>query len=96
MTKSDPAISLTENILRRELSGAHFFVAPKYVAYRVTAFGYQTICQADRFDRLVVVNGHDLDAGLFLELLEYGFGVNLVLRAIRYNTRRSPGFDLSR
>ena len=46
------------------------------------AFDEQTVGQANRFDRFIVVNGPDFDAGFALEIVEDRVGIRLVLRAI--------------
>ena len=71
------------------MPGPQFLIIPEDVALRVIPFGEKPVGQANRFDRLTVVNGSDLDACLPLKLPENGFRVNLVLRSVDDD----PAFD---
>src|SRR5262249_50688251 len=82
IAESCPTIRLTKNILSGHLSRAHYLISPKDVALRMAALGQQPIGQANRFYRLAVIDGANLDAGLLFKIVKNGFGIYLVLSAI--------------
>ena len=68
-----------------ELAPAQFFVTPEHVALRMVAFGEQSIGQAHGLNRFTIKHGPHFDTGLFLELGENGFLIDLVLCAVNHD-----------
>src|SRR5207244_3134720 len=79
-----------KNAFRRKLAGAQFLVVPEDVALGMVPFCDQAIDQTDRFHRFAVIDSADFDAGLLLELLQNGFGINLVLGSVKEDLASCP------
>jgi hypothetical protein len=77
-----PAVRFAEDISSDEFSRPHFFIPPEYVALRVFALGEQAVCETDGLHSFAIEDRADVDAGLFFEIVENGFGIDLVLGAV--------------